>query len=44
MKEYYVVAVEGIAYQFNNFEEAHEEYEQLKALGYHEATLRTVVR
>ena len=40
MKEYFVVAIEGVAYQFNGFEEAREEYEQLKALGYHEATLR----
>lgn len=40
MKEYFVVAIEGMAYQFNGFEEAREEYEQLKALGYHEATLR----
>ena len=42
MKEYYVVAVEGIAYQFNNYEEALDEYGQLKALGYSEATLRKV--
>lgn len=40
MKEYFVVAVEGVAYQFNNFEEAYEEYEELKACGFHEATLR----
>ena len=44
MKEYSVVAIEGVAYQFNNYEEALDEYEQLKALGYHEATLRKVVR
>jgi hypothetical protein len=42
MKEYFVVAVEGIAYQFNSFEEAREEYEELKACGFHEATLRRV--
>lgn len=40
MKEYFVVAIEGVSYQFNNFKEALEEYEELKALGYHEATLR----
>lgn len=40
MKEYFIVAIEGIAYWFNSFDEALEEYEQLKALGYHEAVLR----
>ena len=40
MKEFFVVAIEGVNYQFNNFEEALEEYEELKALGYHEVTLR----
>ena len=40
MNEYFVVAIEGVSYQFNNFEEARDEYEELKALGYHEVTLR----
>ena len=40
MKEYFIVAIEGVAYQFNNFAEAREEYEELKAIGYHEAVLR----
>lgn len=40
MMEYFVVAIEGVANWFTNFEVALEEYETLKALGYHEATLR----
>jgi hypothetical protein len=40
MKEYFIVAVEGVANWFNSFELALEEYETLKALGYHEVTLR----
>lgn len=40
MKEYFVVAIEGVANWFNNFDDALEEYETLKALGYYEATLR----
>lgn len=39
MKEYFVVAIEGVAYWFNSFEKAFEEYEELKALGYREAIL-----
>jgi hypothetical protein len=40
MKEYFVVAIEGVSYHFNNFEEAREKYEELKSLGYHEVVLR----
>lgn len=40
MKEYYTVSVEGIAYEFNNYEEAKYEYESLKNCGYHEAVLK----
>lgn len=40
MKEHFIVAIEGISYWFNSFDEALEEYEQLKALGYHEVVLR----
>ena len=40
MNEYFVVAIEGVAYQFGSFKEAREKYEELKTLGYHEAVLR----
>ena len=40
MKEYFVVAIEGVANWFSSFELALDEYETLKALGYHEVTLR----
>ena len=40
MNEYFVVAIEGVSNWFSNYEQALEEYEQLKALGYHEAVLR----
>lgn len=40
MEEYFVIAIEGIAYQFEDFEEALKEYKGFKALGYHEAILR----
>lgn len=40
MKEYYVVAIEGVAYEFNNYEEAQIEYEALKECGYHEAVFK----
>ena len=40
MNEYFVVAIEGVNYQFNAFAEAFEKYEELKALEYHEAVLR----
>lgn len=40
MTEFFVVAIEGVANWFQNFEMALEEYETLKALGYHEVVLR----
>lgn len=40
MREYFIVAIEGVAYQFRGFEEALKEYYALKASGYHEAVLR----
>ena len=40
MNEYFVVAIEGVSYEFSNFREALEEYETLKALGFYEAVLR----
>jgi hypothetical protein len=39
-REYFIVAIEGEAYQFGNFKEALEKYYTLKALGYYEAVLR----
>ncbi len=40
MKEYFIVAIEGIEYQFEGFAKAFKKYQELKALGYHEALLR----
>lgn len=40
MTEYFVVAIEGVANWFTNFEMALEEYETYKSLGYHEVVLR----
>lgn len=40
MREYFIVAIEGVAYRFSSFEKALEKYYALKALGYHEAVLR----
>lgn len=37
---YFEVAIEGFVECFNNFEEAKDNYEELKELGYHEAILR----
>lgn len=40
MEERCVVSIEGIAYEYNNYEEAVCQYERLKNGGYHEAILK----
>lgn len=39
---YFEVAIEGVVNYFNNFNDARDEYHELKACGFHEATLRRV--
>ena len=41
-KIYFEVAIEGMINRFNNFNDARDEYHELKACGFHEATLRRV--
>lgn len=36
------VAIEGIVYQYGNFNQARDEYLELKECGFHEAVLRKV--
>lgn len=38
----FVVAIEGVTYEFAEFTPAREEYEKLKECGFHEASLRAV--
>lgn len=40
MEECYVVSVEGVVYEYNNYEEAKCKYESLKNDGYYEAILK----
>lgn len=40
---YFEVAIEGIAYQYSNFNQARDKYIELKECGFHEAVLRKVV-
>ena len=40
MEERYVVSIEGVAYEYNNYEEAKCKYESLKNSGYYEAILK----
>ena len=39
---YFEVAIEGIVYQYSNFNQARDEYHELKECGFHEAVLRKV--
>lgn len=39
-REYFIVAIEGVAYQYRGFEEALRKYYALKASGHYEAILR----
>lgn len=41
-KIYFEVAIEGVVNYFNNFNDARDVYHELKACGFHEATLRRV--
>lgn len=39
---YFEVQIEGIAYQYSNFNQARDEYHELKKCGFHEAVLHKV--
>lgn len=41
-KIHFEVAIEGLVNCFNNFNDARDEYHELRACGFHEATLRRV--
>lgn len=40
MEERFVVSIEGVAYEFDDYKEAKMKYEALKECGYHEAILK----